>query len=58
MPILCVNGAADAAALCPSLPPGLAECVTLDAGHNLDRDYLYAAELILRRISVARMVAP
>jgi type IV secretory pathway VirJ component len=51
MPILCVSGRADAAALCPSLPPGLAECVTLDAGHNLDRDYLYAAELILERIS-------
>jgi len=50
MPVLCVSGRADAAALCPSLPPGLAECVTLDAGHNLDRDYLYAAELILRRI--------
>src|SRR5215218_1221154 len=28
MPILCVNGEADEAALCPSLPAGLAECVT------------------------------
>jgi type IV secretory pathway VirJ component len=54
MPILCVNGETDEAALCPSLPPGLAECVTLDAGHNLDRDYLYAAELILRRVSPPR----
>lgn len=54
MPILCVNGASDPEALCPSLPPGLAECVTLDAGHNLDRDYLYAAELILQRISPPR----
>ena len=53
-PILCVSGESDAAALCPSLPPGLAECVTLDAGHNLDRDYLYAAELILQRIPVPR----
>jgi type IV secretory pathway VirJ component len=53
MPILCVNGETDEAALCPTLPPGLAECVTLDAGHNLDRDYLYAAELILKRIAKA-----
>ncbi|HEV7590939.1 MAG TPA: AcvB/VirJ family lysyl-phosphatidylglycerol hydrolase [Longimicrobium sp.] len=51
MPILCVNGESDAAALCPSLPPGLAECVAMDAGHDLDNDYLYAAELILQRIS-------
>ena len=54
MPILCVSGDGDEAALCPSLPPGLAECVMLDAGHNLDRDSLYAAELILRRISPPR----
>jgi type IV secretory pathway VirJ component len=53
VPILCVSGTADAAALCPSLPPGLAECVAVDAGHNLDRDYLYAAELILERTSPA-----
>jgi len=51
MPILCVSGTADPAALCPSLPPGLAECVMVDAGHNLDRDSLYAAELILQRVS-------
>lgn len=57
-PVLCVNGNADAAALCPSLPPGLAECVTLDAGHNLGRDSLFAAELILRRIPRARTEAP
>jgi type IV secretory pathway VirJ component len=50
MPILCVSGEGDPVALCPSLPPGLAECVVVDAGHNLDRDYLYAAELILQRI--------
>jgi type IV secretory pathway VirJ component len=53
VPILCVSGRADEAALCPSLPPGLAECVAVDAGHNLDRDYLYAAELILERTSPA-----
>jgi type IV secretory pathway VirJ component len=53
MPILCVSGEGDPVALCPSHPPGLAECVTVDAGHNLDRDYCYAAELILGRIPPA-----
>lgn len=32
IPIVCVNGAKDAAALCPSLPPGIAECVTVHGG--------------------------
>jgi type IV secretory pathway VirJ component len=48
--ILCVNGDADRAALCPSLPPGVAECLTVPGGHNLNRDYRMAAELILDRI--------
>lgn len=51
IPIVCVNGAKDAAALCPSLPPGIAECVTVDGGHNLARDHRLAAELILARIA-------
>jgi type IV secretory pathway VirJ component len=54
MPILCVHGESDPEALCPSHPPRHAECVSVDAGHNLDRDYLYAAELILKRISATR----
>lgn len=50
MRIVCVNGKQDEAALCPSLPPGIAECVEIDAGHNLNRDHLFAAELILGRM--------
>lgn len=49
MPILVVNGTADEAALGPSLPAGLAECVMVDAGHNLNRDYRLAVRLILDR---------
>jgi type IV secretory pathway VirJ component len=48
-PILCVNGTGDEAALVPSLPPGLAECVMVDAGHNLKRDYRLATRLVLDR---------
>ncbi len=51
LPILCVNGKQDPTALGPTLPPGLADYVELDAGHNLGRDHHRAAELILRRIS-------
>jgi len=51
IPILCVNGRHDAQALGPALPAGLGEYVELDdAGHNLARDHLLAAELILSRI--------
>jgi type IV secretory pathway VirJ component len=49
MPILVVNGTADPAALGPSLPPGLAECVRVEAGHSLNRDYRLAVRLILDR---------
>jgi type IV secretory pathway VirJ component len=49
--ILCVNGRRDPAALCPALPPGIAQCVVVDAGHNLARDYRLAARLILERIT-------
>jgi type IV secretory pathway VirJ component len=51
IPVLCVNGSRDTAALGPALPAGLAEYVELDAGHNLDRDYRLAAELVLQRLS-------
>ena len=50
IPILCVNGTADEAALGPSLPPGLVECVMVDGGHNLNRDYRLATRLILDRL--------
>lgn len=51
IPILCVNGSRDPAALGPALPPGIAEYVEVDdAGHNLDRDHLLAARLILGRL--------
>ncbi|HET7234559.1 MAG TPA: AcvB/VirJ family lysyl-phosphatidylglycerol hydrolase [Longimicrobium sp.] len=51
IPILCVNGSEDPAALGPALPPGLAEYVEVDdAGHNLNRDHRFAAELILERL--------
>ncbi|HSU16047.1 AcvB/VirJ family lysyl-phosphatidylglycerol hydrolase [Longimicrobium sp.] len=50
IPVLVVNGTEDPAALAPDLPPGLAEIVLLDAGHNLARDHLTAAELILERL--------
>lgn len=58
IPILCVNGDADASALCPSLPPGLAERVTVPGGHNLNRDYGLAARLILERIAKGEGTAP
>lgn len=54
MPILCVNGRHDRAALCRALPPGLAQCVVVDAGHNLKRDHRLAARLILERIRPRR----
>lgn len=51
IPTLCVSGADDAAALCPSLPPGLAECITVpNAGHNLGRDHRLVARLVLDRL--------
>ena len=49
--VLCVCGKRDPGALCPALPPGLAECVVVDAGHNLGRDYRLAARLVLDRIA-------
>lgn len=51
IPVLCVNGSRDAAALGPALPAGLAEYVEIDAGHNLDRDHRLAARLVLQRLS-------
>lgn len=51
IPVLCVNGSRDAAALGPALPAGLAEYVEIDAGHNLDRDHRLAATLVLQRLS-------
>lgn len=51
--ILSVNGSRDPAALCRSLPPGLADCVVVDAGHNLRRDHRLAVRLILERIADA-----
>ena len=60
IPILCVNGSRDPAALGPALPPGIAEYVAVDdAGHNLNRDHLLAARLILDRLQppVAREAA-
>lgn len=51
IPVLCVNGTGDEAALAPSLPPALAEIVMVDGGHNLNRDYRLAVRLILDRIS-------
>ncbi|HKP74648.1 MAG TPA: AcvB/VirJ family lysyl-phosphatidylglycerol hydrolase [Longimicrobiaceae bacterium] len=50
VPVLCVCGTRDPAALCPALPPGLAECVAVDAGHNLNRDYQLCVRLILELI--------
>lgn len=53
IPILCVNGSRDPAALGPALPAGIAEYVEVDdAGHNLNRDHLLAARLILDRLDV------
>jgi len=54
LPILVVNGTEDPAALAPVLPPGLADTVMLEAGHNLARDHLTAAELILERLGDAQ----
>ena len=51
IPILCVNGRHDPTALGPTLSPGLAEYVALNAGHNLRRDHRMAADLILRRLA-------
>ncbi|HEX8905137.1 MAG TPA: AcvB/VirJ family lysyl-phosphatidylglycerol hydrolase [Longimicrobiaceae bacterium] len=51
MPILVVNGTADEAGLAPALPPGIAETMLLDAGHNLARDHLTIARLILERMT-------
>jgi type IV secretory pathway VirJ component len=54
VPILCVNGSRDHAALGPALPQGLAEYVEVaGAGHNLDRDHHLAARLILDRLGIA-----
>lgn len=53
LPILVVNGTEDPAALAPVLPPGIADTVMLEAGHNLARDHLTAAELILERLGDA-----
>jgi type IV secretory pathway VirJ component len=50
IPVLVVNGTEDEASLAPALPPARAEVVMLDAGHNLARDHLTAAELILERL--------
>ncbi|HEU4561101.1 MAG TPA: AcvB/VirJ family lysyl-phosphatidylglycerol hydrolase [Longimicrobium sp.] len=50
IPVLCVNGSRDTASLGPALPAGVAEVVEVEAGHNLDRDHLLAAELILQRL--------
>jgi len=50
LPVLVVNGTEDEASLAPAVPPGLAEVVMLEAGHNLARDHLTAAELILERL--------
>jgi type IV secretory pathway VirJ component len=50
VPVLVVNGTGDPASLAPALPPGLADVVMLDAGHNLARDHLTAAGLILERL--------
>ncbi|HEX6749229.1 MAG TPA: AcvB/VirJ family lysyl-phosphatidylglycerol hydrolase [Longimicrobium sp.] len=50
MRILVVNGRDDPAALAPALPAGVAETVLLDAGHNLARDHLTTAGLILERL--------
>jgi type IV secretory pathway VirJ component len=51
IPVLVVNGREDEAALAPALPPGVAETVLLDAGHNLARDHVTIAELVLERLS-------
>lgn len=51
MRVLVVNGTDDPAALAPALPPGLAETVLVDAGHNLARDHVTIAELIVERLS-------
>jgi type IV secretory pathway VirJ component len=58
MPILVVNGTDDPAALASSLPAGIAETVLLDAGHNLARDHVTAAELILERLSDDPLARP
>jgi type IV secretory pathway VirJ component len=50
MRILVVGGRDDPAALAPTLPAGVAETVVLDAGHNLARDHVTIARLILDRL--------
>jgi type IV secretory pathway VirJ component len=50
IPTLVVNGTEDRESLSPFIPPGVAETVMLEAGHNLARDHLTAAELILERL--------
>jgi type IV secretory pathway VirJ component len=54
VPVLCINGTRDRAALGPLLPPALAEVVMLEAGHNLGRDHRGVARLIAARIPMAR----
>jgi type IV secretory pathway VirJ component len=54
MRIVIVNGVDDPSALCPHLPPGIAECIEVDTGHNLDRDHLLAAEVVLDHLDVSR----
>ncbi|HET7461322.1 MAG TPA: AcvB/VirJ family lysyl-phosphatidylglycerol hydrolase [Longimicrobium sp.] len=57
IPVLCVNGSRDPSALGPALPPGIGEYVEMDdAGHNLGRDHLLAARLVLDRLRSPRLV--
>jgi type IV secretory pathway VirJ component len=57
-PVLCVYGADDRGALCPSLPPGAATPVRLRGGHHLDGDFAGLARTILEGGRTAAPGAP
>jgi len=48
LPVLCVYGTGDEHALCPRLPPGLAEVVATESGHRLSEPGRWA-DLVLAR---------
>jgi type IV secretory pathway VirJ component len=57
LPVLCVYGARDKEALCPSLTPEQAEIVKRDAGHRL-HDAAELADLVIARMGAGAVAAP
>lgn len=50
--VLCIYGAAEADALCPTLPKNHVQILKLSGGHHFDGDYQHLATLLIERVTV------